>query len=484
MRAAHTVEQVRVAEQALAAMLPPGTLMRRAAAGLAAACCDVLAAVYGAEVVILAGSGDNGGDALIAGALLSRRGARVTVVPVGDRLHQAGLTALRRAGGRIDADAPVQRASLVLDGIVGIGGRGGLRPAATGLVARVAASGVRVVAVDLPSGVDADTGEVAGAAVRADVTVTFGTLKPGLLIDPGAALAGAVSLVDIGLTPHLPGPAVTALQGTDVTALAGPPPRQADKYRRGVVGVATGSATYPGAAVLCVGGALAAGAGMVRFVGPPGAADQVRAAWPEAVVSVLEPGHESRVLEAGQVQSWVVGPGLGPEGHGLVAHVLDSDVPVVVDAEGIASLAAATPLTRDAATVLTPHAGELARLLGVDRAEVEACSLAHLHRAVAATGATVLLKGPTTLVGDPDGRVRTNPTGSPFLATAGSGDTLAGAVGTLLARGLGPLDAASVAAWLHGLSGRLASRGAPIRASELARGWADAVRVAAGTMGP
>ena len=220
---------VRAAEHALMATVPPGALMQRAAAGLAAVCAGLAGKVYGARIVVLAGSGDNGGDALYAGARLARRGARVTAVAAGGRIHDGGTAALRAAGGRVTGpDAPdlpalIASADLVLDGLLGIGGRGGLRepyPALAGLAARAGngPGGPLVVAVDLPSGIDADTGAVDGAAVRADVTVTFGTWKPGLLIDPGAGHAGVVELVDIGLGPYLPAPAVAGFQAADVAA--------------------------------------------------------------------------------------------------------------------------------------------------------------------------------------------------------------------------------------------------------------------------
>ena len=201
MRNAHSVEVVRVAERALMARLPPGTLMQRAATGLAAVCAGLARRVYGSRVVVLAGSGDNGGDALYAGARLARRGARVVAIAASERIHQQGAAALTAAGGQLTqagdpgVPAEIDAADLVLDGLLGIGGRGGLREpmamlAALADLARAGGGGPAVVAVDLPSGVDADTGEVAGAAVRADVTVTFGTWKPGLLIDPGAGHAG------------------------------------------------------------------------------------------------------------------------------------------------------------------------------------------------------------------------------------------------------------------------------------------------------
>ncbi|MFE3286945.1 NAD(P)H-hydrate epimerase, partial [Streptomyces sp. NPDC059233] len=290
MRTAYSVETVRGAERELMARLPEGALMQRAAAGLAVACAGLLGRVYGARVVLLVGPGDNGGDALYAGARLARRGAGVTAVPMDPaRMHAGGLAALRAAGGRVEEAVPA-RADLVLDGLLGIGGRGGLRPAAAALVERIPAGAV-VVAVDLPSGVDADSGEVAGAAVTADVTVTFGAYKPGLLIDPGASRTGAVRLVDIGL--ELPSPDVEALQHADVAELLPVPTASSDKYRRGVVGIVAGSAQYPGAAVLAVAGALRGGAGAVRYVGP--AADAVLARFPETLIG------------RGRVQAWVVG---------------------------------------------------------------------------------------------------------------------------------------------------------------------------------
>ncbi|MFD8134693.1 NAD(P)H-hydrate epimerase, partial [Streptomyces mirabilis] len=268
MRTAYSVETVRAAERELMARLAEGALMQRAAAGLAAACADLLGRVYGSRIVLLVGSGDNGGDALYAGARLARRGAGVTaVLLVPERTHGAGLAALRRAGGTVAgsgaAEELILRADLVVDGIVGIGGKGGLRPEAVPLAAYAADSRAAVVAVDLPSGIEADTGEVLGTAVRADLTVTFGTHKPGLLIDPGREYAGSVRLVDIGL--ELPEEAeLEALQHVDVAARLPVPGAESDKYRRGVVGIAAGSARYPGAAVLAVSGALRGGAGAVR----------------------------------------------------------------------------------------------------------------------------------------------------------------------------------------------------------------------------
>lgn len=356
MRTAYSVETVRAAERELMARLPEGALMQRAAAGLAVACGELLGKVYGSRVVLLVGSGDNGGDALYAGARLARRGAGVVAVLLSpERAHQGGLAALRAAGGRVSDDAPrdIGRADLVVDGIVGIGGRGGLRPEAAQL-ARAAWESAPVVAVDLPSGVDADSGEVHGDAVRADATVTFGAYKPGLLIDPARDRAGALRLVGIGLT--LPQEAeLEALQHADVAELLPRPAPESDKYRRGVVGVVAGSARYPGAAVLAVAGALRGGAGAVRYVGP--AADAVLARFPETLV------HPGPPDKAGRVQSWVIGPGIGDEADGL-EDVLAADVPVLVDADGLRFLTPERVGERRAETLLTPHAGRPPRCSG------------------------------------------------------------------------------------------------------------------------
>ncbi|MER6024934.1 NAD(P)H-hydrate dehydratase [Streptomyces sp. NPDC001851] len=473
MRTAYSVETVRAAERALMARLPEGALMQRAAAGLAAACAELLGRVYGSRVVLLVGSGDNGGDALYAGARLARRGAGVTAVLLSpERAHAGGLTALRRAGGTVAAsgaaDELIERADLVVDGIVGIGGKGGLRPDAEKLARRVERSRAAVVAVDLPSGVEADTGEVRGAAIRADLTVTFGTCKPGLLIDPARQYAGVVRLVDIGL--ELPGEAeLEALQHAEVARLLPVPGAESDKYRRGVVGIAAGSARYPGAAVLAVSGALRGGAGAVRYVGPAG--DAVIARFPETLVSDTGPAR------AGRVQAWVVGPGAGDDAA-TVAEVLRADVPVLVDADGLRLAERDAVRGRRAPTLMTPHAGEAAALLGVRREEVEGARLAAVRELAAVYRATVLLKGSTTLVADSaGGAVRVNATGTSWLATAGSGDVLSGLAGSLLAAGLPALDAGSAAAYLHGLAGRFASDGAPVGAHDVAawipEAWRD-----------
>jgi ADP-dependent NAD(P)H-hydrate dehydratase / NAD(P)H-hydrate epimerase len=454
VRGVFTVEQVRAAEDVLMGRLPAGALMARAATGLATECAALLGRVYGARVALLVGAGNNGGDALYAGAVLARRGAAVRALLLDpDRAHAGGRAALVRAGGRVVPVAPgaLHDADLVLDGIVGIGGRGGLREPAIALAA--AARDRLTVAVDVPSGVDADTGAAAGDTVHADVTVTFGALKAGLLVGDGAARAGEVRLVDIGLDDALPDADTVVLEAADVAALVPVPGPTDDKYTRGVVGLVAGSAAYPGAGVLSTGAALSGGAGMVRYAGT--AADAIRARYPEVVV------HEDAGPSGLRVQSWVAGPGMGTDddARAVLADILSTDVPVIVDADGITVLGAAPELlkNRAAATVLTPHDREFARIADGPSAD----RLTSARTAARDLGATVLLKGDATVVAAPDGRAWINRTGTPWLGTAGSGDVLSGLIGSLLAGGMEAPLAAAVGAFVHGVAGQLAAAGGP-----------------------
>jgi hydroxyethylthiazole kinase-like uncharacterized protein yjeF len=453
VRGVYSVEQIRAAEGALMARLPEGALMARAATGLAVECAELLGTVYGRRVVLLVGGGNNGGDTLYAGAALARRGADVRALLLRpERAHPGGLAAFQRGGGRVARATPeqVRGADLVVDGIVGIGGRGRLWDNALALAR--AADGTLTVAVDVPSGVDADTGAVDGEAVRADVTVTFGALKTGLVVGAGVGQVGELRLVDIGLDQTLPAARTWVLEAADVAAVLPVPGGTSDKYTRGVVGLVSGSAGYPGAGVLSTGAAINGGAGMVRYAG--GAADAVRARYPEVVVQQAPP----RDL---RVQSWVAGPGMGTDDDArrLLAEVLATDVPVLVDADGITLLGQSPELlgNRPAPTVLTPHDREFARIADGPSAD----RLGSARAAAAALQATVLLKGDATVVAAPDGRAWINRTGTPWLATAGSGDVLSGLIGSLLAAGLEPPLAAAVGAYVHGVAGQLAAADGP-----------------------
>ncbi len=466
-----TAAEVRAAEEVLLAATREGALMQRAATGLATVCLRLLGRAHGTRVTLLVGAGNNGGDALFAGAQLAARGARVTAVLLdAGRAHPAGLAALRRAGGRTtgpDGDDGLDRADLVLDGIVGTGGRGGLRPDAARLAERAATGPGIPVAVDVPSGVDADTGAVGGAAFAAVHTVTFGAVKPGLVVGEGRGHAGTVHLVDIGLGPHLAPPRAHQLTDADVAAHLEPPGATDDKYSRGVVGVVAGSAVYPGAAVLCTGAALRTRPGLVRYAGT--AADGVRAAWPEAVVT------DGRPADAGRVQAWVVGPGIGTDdaARDVVAEVLATGLPVVLDADALTLAAREPDLVRGRAapTVLTPHDREFERFgvaVGPDR-------IGGARRLAADLGAVVLLKGDATVVAAPDGTAFVNATGTSDLATAGSGDVLSGILGSLLAAGTPPAETAAAAAHLHGRAGQVAAARGPIVAGDLVRRLPEAV---------
>ncbi|WP_432524129.1 NAD(P)H-hydrate epimerase [Kineococcus sp. SYSU DK006] len=471
MIAAHSADSVRAAERAALAALPPDALMQRAAAALDVECARALRAatggLVGRRVVVLAGSGDNGGDALLAGARLARRGAAVLALRTAPAVHAEGERAARAAGARVrdwaggDA-ATCAAADLLLDGVAGLRGRGGLRAPLDALPAALAgAGGPVVVAVDLPSGLDADSGAVSGTVLPADLTVTFGTAKPAHLLGPAAGLCGRLVVADIGVA-ELPGaPAVERVELADVARRWRRAGAGDDKYSRGVVGVVAGGPDYTGAAVLAVEAAVRAGAGMVRYAGPEHPAEVVRHRRPEAVVGT------------GRVQAWVLGPGVSPddeEQQGRIRDALASGEPAVVDAGALGGL----PDALGPQHVLTPHAGELSRLLGAlgagaSRAEVEADPLAHARRVHEATGATVLLKGAvTTVVGA--GRVLTAAAAPPWLSTAGAGDVLAGILGAALAGRPHdpPAEVAADAAALHGWAAALASAGGPLAALDVA----------------
>jgi hydroxyethylthiazole kinase-like uncharacterized protein yjeF len=470
MRHYFSADAIRDAEAPLLASLPDGALMRRAAFGLATEIIRELTAVAGGvagrRVCAVVGSGDNGGDALWAATFLRRRGAAADAVLLNpDRTHPKALAAFRAAGGRI-VESISAATDLVIDGVVGISGSGPLRPAAAELFAALNnpdAAGIPVVAVDIPSGIDVATGAITGPAVRAALTVTFGGLKPVHAL----ADCGRIRLVDIGL--ELPATDVLGFEAADVAARWPVPGPRDDKYTQGVTGVLAGSSTYPGAAVLCTGAAVATHSGMVRYAG--GANDEVLAHWPEVIASPTP-------AAAGRVQAWVVGPGLGTDDTAAAAlwFALETDVPVLVDADGLTMLAAHPELLKNrvhraAPTVLTPHAGEFARLAGAPPGDdrVGAC-----RKLADAFGATVLLKGNVTVIADPGGPVYLNPAGQSWAATAGSGDVLSGMIGALLAAGLPAAEAAAAGAFVHARAAALSAADpgpgeAPTSASRILR---------------
>lgn len=492
-----SVASVRSAEESAFRVVPEGALMQRAAHALAVSCARLLTqirgGVVGARVVLLGGSGNNGGDALWAGARLAARGCRVDAVCLADRVHAEGRAALLRAGGRIwrwdaadlDQQAILGAADLTIDGVLGIGGVGGLRPEAAEAAAAVAASDAVVVAVDVPSGVDADTGAVPGATVSADVTVTFGAAKPGLLLAPGLLHTGAVQIVDIGLE-FTDEPAAVVLEGPDVAFWVAEPAGDDYKYRRGVVGIAAGSAEYPGAALLTTSAARQASVGMVRYLDrADGNAAVVVAHYPDVVVDGAPPAAQSRAT------AWACGPGFpgGVTDEPAVVAVLEAEVPVVLDA-GALSVVAESARVRNRlverqraglVTVLTPHQGEFATLQP-GLLDPAAGRLAAASAAADALSAVIVLKGPGTVIAAPGGEVYVDTEGTADLGTAGSGDVLTGLLAGLLAgawadghRDLPSLtEAVAAGVWLHGHAGRIAANGGPVTAPDIA----DAVPLA------
>lgn len=465
---AFDVAQVRAAEETVRAGLPDGALMKRAAKGLAA----VVRARLGEgarNVVVLAGAGDNGGDAMYAAKRLTKH-ANVVVLLVGPVQHEKAARAAQRAGALLlewrdgapsdDVRAALREADAVVDGILGIGGRPGL-PEHLRVLPDLVDPESYVVAVDLPSGLDPE-GEVPADALTADETVTFSLLKPCHLLPAGEAACGLLTVVDIGV-PEPEVSAVERLEPADVARYWPVPTPFDDKYSRGVLGAMTGSDDYPGAAVLGVTAAVTAGVGLVRYVGPTRPTEHVLRAVPEAVTG------------EGHVQAWLLGSGWAATtgSEPLVERVLGSQAPVVLDAGALDELE--EPCSGP--TILTPHAGELRRL--AERLDLPETSGVRGARAVAdALGATVLLKGHVTVVVPPSASglpVYSQAEAPHWTATAGAGDVLAGVIGALIAGGVPPHLAGALAALVHGRSAEHANPGGPVRALDIAHAVGPAV---------
>lgn len=469
MRYAYTVAQTRDLETAAMAVVGDHALMQRAAHGLSVRAADLVRRrrghVYGSQVVILVGPGNNGGDALFAGQRLVQRGCAVTAVRALGRPHAAGLAALRAAGGRLLAgedlgEAGLAGVDLVIDGVLGIGGRPGLPDDLAALLAGAKARRVPVLAVDLPSGVATDTGQAPPGSVQATRTVTFGTLKPCHLLEPAASCAGEVEVVDIGLDPSSTAPSLAAWDPADVGARWPVPGPTSDKYARGVVGIDTGSDSYPGAGVLSTYGAVHGGAGMVRYLGASRSAEIIGRELPNVVFG------------AGRVQAWLLGSGWGEhaDGAAVIADRVAAGLPLVIDADGLAHLPDRLPGT----TLLTPHAGELARLLDAERGDVTADPVAAVRAAADDTGATVLLKGATQLVATPGGEtVDVAVPGPAWTGQAGSGDVLGGLCAAVLAAGVGTATAAVLAASVQAITA--ARFPGPVPPQDLARRCAGVI---------
>ncbi|HET6507712.1 MAG TPA: NAD(P)H-hydrate dehydratase [Baekduia sp.] len=473
------VEQLRASDAwAIEERGMPGIdLMERAAEGLRGVVEDV--APEG-RVVVVCGGGNNGGDGYAVARLLRERGREVHVLwtSAPETLKgDAGTNARRLGGEGVERFAPqaLDGAAVVVDAILGTGFRGAPREDAAHAIEAIDDAGVPVVACDVPSGVEASTGAVRGPAIRAVATATFHAALPGLWIAPGKQRAGEVTVVDIGIPSEDPGyPVEPRMWLIDHDSLRTYPRRGAEstKFASGHVLVAGGSRGLTGAPCLASTAAMRAGAGYVTVCVPAALNDIFEIKLTE-VMSVPLPddgagGHTKAgvdgVLEkAERGGALVLGPGLGRTDDAFAfARRLarKATVALVLDADGLNAHAGkrlAELAARDAPTILTPHAGELARLLDTDSAAVERHRLEHARRAAATSGAIVVLKGDDTIVAEPDGRVGVSRGGSPALATAGTGDVLSGVLGAFLARGMEPFDAACAAVFAHAEAGRRAA---------------------------
>jgi hydroxyethylthiazole kinase-like uncharacterized protein yjeF len=432
----------------IAAGTPVEMLVERAGAGVARAARRLLGGTYGRRVVVVCGKGNNGADGVVAAGRLRAWGVRTDVFRLEEGVDPAGLA------------RSLARADLAVDAMFGTGLRGALEGPAADVAGALENEAVPVLAVDIPSGVDGLTGAVAGAAVRAVVTVCMAAPKSGLLFEPGASHAGDLEVVDIGVDPGHPGLGVT--EEADVVAWLPARPVESHKWSAGGVFVVAGSEGMTGAANLVSRAALRAEAGIV-VCGLPGEAAQrasggevITRSLPATATGALDEPAAKEVLDGlDRFAALVVGPGLGTSAATVAAVralVAEAPVPLVLDADGLNALDGRPESLRQrpAATILTPHAGEYGRLAGEPVGEDRVTAA---RRLAERSGAVVLLKGTRTVVADPSGRAAVNVTGGPWLATAGTGDVLSGILGALLARGVSPFEAAAAGAFLHGRAG-------------------------------
>ena len=452
--------------------VPSLELMERAGEGLARV---VAQRAPAGRIAIVCGKGNNGGDGLVAARLLRAAGREVEPLAVwpaqwmqGDAQEQ-----VKRLGAEPPAfdAARLERANVIVDALLGTGATGAPRDPAGQVIEAINGARGRVVAADVPSGVDASTGEVAGAAVRAVATATFHRAKPGLWIHPGKACAGDVEVIEIGIPRGGPAAPEIGLVGAGV--LRDMPRRTADstKFSSGNVFVIGGSTGLTGAPTMAALAAMRAGAGYVT-VGAPAALEPtfsvrlleaMMVGLPHEDGGLTEEAIEPALRAIRRADAVVLGPGLGrtPGAQAFARAMFERvDVPLVIDADGLNALAGIFPEDlpqRRWPTVLTPHAGELGRLLDVHSDEVGRARLEHARAAAATSRAFVVLKGDDTLIAAPTGRVAVSRGGAPALATAGTGDVLSGVIGAMLAKGLAPAHAACAAVYAHARAGQLAA---------------------------
>lgn len=479
MRKIVTPEQMSAADQAtIAAGTSSLDLMERAGRAVGRAALEVSGGAYGRRIVIVCGKGNNAGDGFVAARFAKSRGAFPVVVLLEGSQElspDAAANFHQLRGVRVldfdvrSLERELRRASVVVDAIVGTGFRGRLQGRAEQAVNAINQSAAPVVAVDIPSGVDGSTGKVEGPSVRAGVTVTMGALKIGLVVFPGSDHAGEVHVADIGVPDVLVESKVWLIEANDVSAVLPKRPRSAHKTSVGTALIVAGSVGMSGAAALAAKGALRAGAGLVTVAAPASVALEIDQTVLEATTlplaetgrGTIETSAIDAVLErAASVDAVAIGPGLSrdPETVEFVRKLVgELGKPLVIDADGINAFSGdpASIARSRATTLLTPHPGELARLLSRSTVDIKADRIAAARDAAAQTGAVVLLKGYRTVVAEPSGRVAVIPTGGPALATGGSGDVLTGISVALVAAGVDPFVAGWAAAWIHGRCGDL-----------------------------
>ena len=459
------------------------SLMENAGREVARAAAAVAGGLYGRRALVVCGKGNNGGDGLVAARHLARWGVRVTVVMLEEAtdLREPAAANFRRLSEtdvRVRPFSPavlereLARADVAIDAIFGTGFRGMPEDEFEAAIAGLNDGGTPVVAVDIPSGVNGETGGVEGDAVWADVTVTFGAAKTGVVLLPGAERAGLVEVAEIGFPADLVKSDLWLIEEGDVGALL--PVREIDTHKRaaGVVFVIGGSRLMTGAVCLAAEAAYRAGAGLVTVAVPKGVLPVVQSRLLETTFLALPETDDGTVARGAfdvlserlpEADALAIGPGMtthAETAETIRALVRSSPVPVVLDADGLNAYAGRRGelADRQSAAVLTPHAGEFARIAGVTAADVGADRVGHARRLAAEANATVLLKGSRTVIACPEGRAWINPTGGPFLATGGTGDVLTGMIAGLIARGLSVGHAAAAAAYLHGVAGQLAGR--------------------------
>jgi NAD(P)H-hydrate epimerase len=467
----------------------PGlVLMERAGAGAAEALLEQFPHVCQSSVLVLAGKGNNGGDGFVVARLLKQQGVKCEVVLIakksdlkGDALHN--LNAFLKMRGRVtEASDPAQldvvqkklsRCGLVVDALLGTGLNSPVRGWLAGVIDLVNASGVPVVAIDIPSGLDSDRGEPLGTAIQAELTVTFGYPKLGQIGDPGALYVGRLAIVDIGIAPEAierVRPQMTLLTQEDMGALVRPRRHAAHKGDFGHLLVLAGARGKSGAALLCGGAALRMGTGLVTLGGP----DSLNAIFSSVLIEAmtvplpelpdgsfcLDENAISQAMKGKTAIAFGPGVGVSVDTLGLTRWLLNnSEVPLVIDADGLNCLASDLSMLRNARApvVLTPHPGEMARLLDISNAEVQTNRLVHARSFASQHGCFLVLKGANTVIAAPDGRSWINATGNPGMASGGMGDVLTGIVSGLLAQGYPPEEACCLGVFLHGYAGDMSA---------------------------